>query len=48
MVDFADVRAALGEVGYDSWLIVELDSYEGDPAEAARISKAYLEQLLVS
>ena len=46
VIDFADVRAALGEVGYDGWLIVELDSYDGDPAEAARISKAYLEKLL--
>ena len=46
VVDFDDVRAALVEVGYDGWLIVELDSYDGDPAEAARISKAYLENLL--
>ena len=35
VIDFADVRAALSEVGYDGWLIVELDSYDGDPAEAA-------------
>jgi inosose dehydratase len=46
VVDLADVRAALAEIGYDGWLIVELDSYDGDPAEAARISKAYLDQLL--
>ena len=33
-------------VGYDGWLVVELDSYDGDPREAARISKTYLEKLL--
>ena len=46
VIDFADVRAALTEVGYDGWLIVELDSYDGDPAEAARISKTFLDELL--
>lgn len=46
VVDFADVAAALREVGYDGWLVVELDSYDGDPAEAARISKTFLDRLL--
>jgi inosose dehydratase len=45
-LDFAEVLAAVREVGYDDWLIVELDSYDGDPAEAARISKAYLDAAL--
>jgi inosose dehydratase len=45
-IDFPDVVAALLESGYDGWLMVELDSYTGDPLEAAKISKAYLEQLL--
>ncbi|WP_300009220.1 TIM barrel protein [Pseudonocardia sp.] len=45
-IDFADVVAALREVRYDGWLIVELDSYDGDPQRAAEISKAYLDQLL--
>jgi inosose dehydratase len=45
-IDFTDVLAAVREVGYDSWLIVELDSYDGDPAEAARISKAFLDRVL--
>ena len=45
-VDFTDVLAALREADYDSWLLVELDSYDGDPAQAARRSKAYLEKLL--
>ena len=45
-VDFSDVLAAVLESGYDGWLMVELDSYPGDPAEAAQISKAYLDRLL--
>jgi inosose dehydratase len=46
VLDFADILRAVREVGYDSWLIVELDSYEGDPREAAENSKAYLDKLL--
>lgn len=46
VVDFDDVVRALGEAKYDGWLIVELDSYEGDPAEATRVSKSYLDTLL--
>jgi inosose dehydratase len=45
-VDFPDVLAALSEVGYDGWVIVELDSHDGDPREAALQSKAYLDRLL--
>jgi inosose dehydratase len=45
-LDLSDVLAAVREVGYESWLIVELDSYDGDPAEAARISKAFLDSAL--
>ena len=45
-VDFTDVLAAIREVGYDRWLTVELDSYDGDPAEAARISRSYLDKAL--
>jgi inosose dehydratase len=47
-IDFSDVLAAVHETGYDGWLMVELDSYPGDPAEAAQISKAYLDRLLES
>lgn len=47
-VDLPDVYAALKEIGYDGWLVVELDAYDGDPAEAARISKAYLDRLVGS
>ena len=46
VIDFADVLAAIREASYDSWLLVELDSYDGNPREAAQISKTYLEQLL--
>lgn len=45
-IDFTDVMDAIREVGYDRWLIVELDSYDGDPREAARISMEALNQLL--
>lgn len=45
-LDFPDILSALREVGYDDWLMVELDYFDGDPAEAARISRTYLEGLL--
>jgi inosose dehydratase len=45
-LDFPDIIAAIRESGYDSWLMVELDGYNGDPREAAAISKKYLEKLL--
>jgi inosose dehydratase len=47
-IDFADVLSALAETGYDGWLIVELDSYQGQPRDAAAISKTFLDQLLDS
>ena len=46
VLDFPDILRALREAGYDSWLIVELDAYEGDPREAAESSRAYLDKLL--
>jgi inosose dehydratase len=45
-VDLPGVIGALREAHYDGWLIVELDSYDGDPREAAQRSKARLDQLL--
>jgi inosose dehydratase len=45
-LDFADILAAIREAGYDDWLVVELDAYDGDPREAADISKTYLDRLL--
>jgi inosose dehydratase len=45
-IDFPGVIAAVRSAGYDTWLMVELDSYDGDPADAAVISKRYLDDLL--
>jgi inosose dehydratase len=45
-IDLSDVIAAIQESGYDSWLMVELDAYDGNPADAARMSRAYLDRLL--
>ena len=38
----------MSEIGFDRWLIVELDAYDGDPREAARISKQALDGLLAA
>ena len=45
-IDFGAVVSAVRSVGYDSWLMVELDYYAGHPKEAAEISKRYLDALL--
>lgn len=45
-LDFPDIIQAIRECGYDSWLMVELDEYDGDPRAAAEISRRYLEKLL--
>ncbi|MGY1590627.1 sugar phosphate isomerase/epimerase family protein [Geodermatophilus sp. SYSU D00708] len=45
-LDFPDIVRAVREADYDSWLMVELDAYEGDPREAAESSLAYLQQIL--
>jgi inosose dehydratase len=45
-LDFAVVLDAVRDIGYDGWLIVELDSYDGEPREAAVKSKAHLDALL--
>lgn len=46
VLDLPDIVSAIAEAGYDSWLMVELDEYDGDPQEAARISRNYLEKVL--
>jgi len=46
VLDFPDILRAVQESGYDSWLIVELDSYDGSPRDAAEISRSYLDKLL--
>jgi inosose dehydratase len=45
-LDFPDILRAIKESGYDSWLMVELDDYSGDPRDAAEISKKYLDKIL--
>lgn len=45
-LDFAEIIGAVAETGYDSWLMVELDSYDGDPKDAAVISRTHLDKLL--
>jgi inosose dehydratase len=45
-LDLPDIVRAVREANYDSWLVVELDSYDGDPREAAEISRTRLTQIL--
>lgn len=47
-IDFVAILAAIRRANYDSWLMVELDSYKGDPKAAAAISKRYLEKLFAN
>jgi inosose dehydratase len=44
-VDFPGVLAALQAARYDGWFTVELDDYDGAPAEAAAESFGYLQSL---
>ncbi|MCW2805789.1 MAG: sugar phosphate isomerase/epimerase [Propionibacteriaceae bacterium] len=46
VINFPEVLAAVRESADDGWLIVELDACPGDPLEAARITKPYLDQFL--
>lgn len=45
-LDLDDVVRAVVEAGYDDWLVVELDSTDGSPKDAAATSHAYLRDLL--
>jgi inosose dehydratase len=45
-LDFTDIVRAVTEIGYDSWLMVELDEYPGSKLDAARRSKAHLDQIV--
>jgi inosose dehydratase len=45
-LDFTEIVRAVKDIGYDSWLMVELDEYSGAPIDAARTSKAHLETVL--
>ena len=45
-LDIAGVLVALRDAGYDGWLTVELDEYDGEPREAAAESLRFLRHLL--
>jgi inosose dehydratase len=45
VLDVAGVMAVLGETGFDGWVTVETDGWDGDPSEGARTSRAYLQSL---
>jgi inosose dehydratase len=45
-IDLPGVVRVLEETGYDGWVTVELDEFDGAPGDAARESLAYLETLL--
>lgn len=47
-IDLPGVLRALREAGYDGWATVELDEFNGDPADAALESHRYLKPLLVA
>ena len=44
-LNFRGILDAVQEAHYDDWVVVELDYYDGDPAEAARRSRQYLRGL---
>lgn len=44
-LDFGEILGELERAGYDGWITVELDEYEGPALEAARESREYLESL---
>lgn len=45
-LDLPGIVAAVRAAGYDSWLLVELDYYDGHPRAAAELSRRYLAELL--
>lgn len=45
-VDFEGVTAALRDAGYDGWIVIELDGYDGDPDAAAAKNLDYVRGLL--
>jgi len=42
-LDFGRILETLSAIGYDGWITVELDSWDGSKRDAARMSKAFLE-----
>jgi inosose dehydratase len=45
-IDFGAILEELDRAGYDGWVTIELDAFDGAPVDAARESKAHLESLL--
>jgi inosose dehydratase len=45
-LDLEGVVAALRDIGFDGWITIELDDYEGDPRKAAERSRTALERVL--
>jgi len=46
VVDIAGLAALLRERNYDGWVVVEQDETKGPPVESAKISRAYLRDIL--
>ena len=46
-VDFPRVLKALGDAGYNSWLVVEQDN-SPDPRQTSKVSIAYLRRVLTT
>lgn len=46
VLEFGGILSAVRDVGFDGWIVVELDSYDGDPLTAAKASKDYLDAAL--
>jgi inosose dehydratase len=44
-LDFRAILHELDQAGFDGWITVELDEFDGGPGEAARESRRYLESL---
>ena len=44
-IDFQAILDELDGAEYDGWLTVELDEFDGAPADAARESRHYLQSL---
>ena len=46
VLDVGGVLQVLRETGYDGWIMVETDGWDGDPGEGARASRARLDELM--
>jgi inosose dehydratase len=47
-LDIVGVVRTLAEIGYQGWATVELDSYDGEPKDAAAASRRFLDSVLES